>query len=221
MAGCDKKTGGSGGTVNPNNPFAGTWVQDGSGGSVTVVLTENTWTAKYENAIYNSGTYTYTGNTARWKITNEGIGSANVGDTGIATVLNNKMTVSNFSDDDMNGTYTKQASSTPSPSLALVGVWQSVGYYHNYYPETTEKLTPMDVSEKITFNSNGNGVYTANGTEKAFTWTAGEVGIEISIAPSIHNDNNWNYPKREYYVTSTQLIIFWASSLQVVYKKEK
>ena len=94
--------------TNPNNQFAGNWVKDDSGGKVTVVLTENTWTAKYQSSIYNSGTYTYEGSTAQWEITNKGKGNANVGDTGNAAISNSKMIVSNFNDLGMNGQYSKQ-----------------------------------------------------------------------------------------------------------------
>jgi hypothetical protein len=94
----------SGGTNN----FVGTWTQDGSGGSVKVVLTQTNWTATYNNATYNAGTYTYDGTTATWTVTNKGQGSANVGATGNATIQSNgKMVVANFADSAMNGTYTK------------------------------------------------------------------------------------------------------------------
>jgi len=102
---CDKDDNG-GEKINPDNLFAGTWVKDDTG--AVAVLTESTWTATYQGSLYNSGTYTYEDNTAQWKITNKGMGSANVGDTGSATISNNKMTVSSFSDVNMNGKYTKQ-----------------------------------------------------------------------------------------------------------------
>jgi hypothetical protein len=89
------------------NPFVGTWTQDGSNGKVTAVLTEETWTAKVESSVYNSGTYTFEGNTAQWTVTNKGIGSAEVGDGGAATISDGKMAVSNFADANMNGTYSK------------------------------------------------------------------------------------------------------------------
>ena len=95
--------------INPNNQFAGTWTKDNNPEwTVTVVIKETTWVAKVDNETYNSGTYTYTGNTAQWKITNKGMGSANVGETGNAAISNNKMIVSSFSDEYMNGQYTKQ-----------------------------------------------------------------------------------------------------------------
>ena len=94
--------------LNNNNPFVGTWVKDNTDDAVSVVLTNDTWQAIYESSVYNKGTYTCDGNTALWKITDKGKSSANVGDTGSATISNNKMTVSSFSDDDMNGQYKKQ-----------------------------------------------------------------------------------------------------------------
>jgi hypothetical protein len=108
-------------------------------------------------------------------------------------------------------------------SSDLVGTWQSVGYYDDsingyYSPETTTAPIP-DTSEKITFKSNGKGVYAANGSEKEFDWKAGEIGIDISIAPNIHNSDNWNYSGREYYLLSTKLVIFWSNSRQFVYTK--
>jgi len=145
---CDKDNDG-GEKINPDNLFAGTWERDGSGGDVIVVLTESTWTATYQGSLYNSGTYTYDGNTAIWKITNKGIGSANVGDAGSAIISNNKMTVSSFSDEDMNGQYTKQASTDGGGNdngdwILINGVkWttRNVGAsspedYGNYYTDT-------------------------------------------------------------------------------------
>jgi hypothetical protein len=90
-----------------SNPFAGTWTKDGSGGYVTVVITESAWTAKAGNSTYNSGTYTYEGNSAQWTVTNKGIGNANVSDIGNATISDGKLTVANFNDSDMNGIYSK------------------------------------------------------------------------------------------------------------------
>jgi len=103
LVGCDdgSKDDGNG------NPFAGTWTQDGTGGAVKVVLTSSTWTARYNNSVYNEGTYTYEGSTATWTVTNKGMGSAVVGATGSASISNGKMVVSNFSDNAMNGTYSK------------------------------------------------------------------------------------------------------------------
>ena len=94
--------------INPNNLFAGTWVADRDS-DVVVVLTENTWTARYDGEVYNSGTYTYEENVAVWKVNNKGMGTASVGETGNATISSNgKMVVTSFSDVYMNGTYTKQ-----------------------------------------------------------------------------------------------------------------
>ncbi|MDR1678968.1 MAG: hypothetical protein LBR81_04240 [Prevotellaceae bacterium] len=98
------------GNGNAGNPFTGTWTRDGSNGSITVEFTGTTWTAKSGNSIYNSGTYIYDGNTAVLKVSNKGIGNANVGETGSATISNNQMTVSNFSDGNMNGQFTKESS---------------------------------------------------------------------------------------------------------------
>jgi hypothetical protein len=105
-------------------------------------------------------------------------------------------------------------------SSPFVGTWQSVGYYRSaYYPETTATLI-SDTSEKLTFNSNGKGVYSAGGTEKAFDWKAFDIGIDISIAPDIHNTDNWDYAGREYYlVSSTELVIIWSNAYSYVYEK--
>jgi hypothetical protein len=107
----------------------------------------------------------------------------------------------------------------------LVGNWKSVGYYDNsingnYYPGITVAPIP-DTSETITFKSNGKGVYTANGVEKEFDWEPGEIAVHISIAPSVHNSDNWNYGDREYYVSSTELVIIWSNARQFVYQKGK
>ena len=87
--------------------FEGTWTKDGNGVVVTVVITNTGWTAKVADSIYNSGTHTYNGDEAQCEISNKGRGSANVGETGSAKIDNGKMTVSNFSDHWMNGTYSK------------------------------------------------------------------------------------------------------------------
>jgi hypothetical protein len=92
--------------INPDNLFAGTWV--GKSGYVTVTISETTWAAQYESKVYNSGTYTYDDNSAVWTITNKGMSSANVGDTGSATISNGELTVANFNDQYMNGIYSKQ-----------------------------------------------------------------------------------------------------------------
>jgi len=103
---CDKDDGSE--KIHSDNLFAGTWVQDYSDGDVVVVFTETKWTSKYKSSTYNSGTYTYEGNTAQLTVTNKGTGSANVGNTGTATISNNKMTISGFSDENMNDRYTKR-----------------------------------------------------------------------------------------------------------------
>jgi len=103
---CDKDD--DKGGVNPNNQFAGTWVADRDN-DVIVVLTEKTWTAKYDGEVYNSGTCTYEESVAEWKVTNKGMGTAPIGETGSATISSNgKMVVTSFSDVYMNGSYTKK-----------------------------------------------------------------------------------------------------------------
>ena len=102
-------------------------------------------------------------------------------------------------------------------SSPLTGTWESVGYYTNY---STSGNLISDTSEKITFNSNGKGVYTANDTKKEFTWNASDIAVEISIAPSIHNQDNYDYPGREYdLLSSTQLVIYWSNARIYVYEK--
>ena len=94
---------------NPtDNPFFGVWEQVGSSGEVTVEFTATTWIAKSSGSTYNSGTYIFDGNDALIKITNKGMGSAGVGETGNATISGNTMTTSNFSDPYMNSQFTKK-----------------------------------------------------------------------------------------------------------------
>lgn len=83
------------------------WAKDGSNGLVTVIITNSSWVAKVANATYNSGTYTSEGNEFLCEITNKGRGTANIGETGNAKVDKKIMTVYNFSDYWMNGTYSK------------------------------------------------------------------------------------------------------------------
>ena len=101
--------------ADPNNPYVGTWVKDGSDGDVVVVFTNTAWTAKYQNNTYNSGSYTWewidednANAYGEWTITNEGIGDAKKGDKGNAVIDSGKLFVSNFNDGNMNGSYTKQ-----------------------------------------------------------------------------------------------------------------
>ena len=91
-------------TFDTYNPFVGTW----TAGSVSVVIDKNTWIAKFSGSVYNSGTYTHKENESQLKVTDKGIGSAAVGETGIATVSDNKMIVSNLIDKNMNGRYTRK-----------------------------------------------------------------------------------------------------------------
>jgi hypothetical protein len=106
-------------------------------------------------------------------------------------------------------------------SSKLVGTWQSVGYYTNYAAQGT---LVADISEKITFKSNGKGVYATAEIEKSFDWKlvsgAEDFAVDISIAPSIHNSDNWNYGEREYeLISATELIIYWSNARVYSYKK--
>jgi len=89
------------------NSFSGTWKKDENDVLVTVVITNTAWTSEVADIIYNSGTYTYNGGDAQCEITIKGRGSAKVGEKGNAKIVNDKMIVSNFSDNWMNGTYSK------------------------------------------------------------------------------------------------------------------
>ena len=89
--------------IHIDNPFAGTW----SAGNVSVVIDKIAWTAKYCDSVYNSGTYSFEENIAKLKVTNRGIGRADVGENGFALISNNKMVVSGLIDTNMNGSYTK------------------------------------------------------------------------------------------------------------------
>jgi hypothetical protein len=108
-------------------------------------------------------------------------------------------------------------------SSPLVGTWQSVYYgHHSIVGEPGATNVTPDASETITFKSNGKGMYSAAGIEKEFDWTAGEIGVYISIAPSIHNDDNWNDTGREYeLLSSTKLCIYWSNERTYVYNKVK
>jgi hypothetical protein len=99
--------GDGGGNSNGDNPFVGTWTKDDSGGNIKVTVTSTTWTATLSGSTYNSGTYTYSGNAAEYTITNKGSGSADAGSTGIATISGGEMILSDFSDSNMNGNYSK------------------------------------------------------------------------------------------------------------------
>jgi hypothetical protein len=111
------------GAVGPGeNPFVGTWTMDNKGGTVYVTLTNTTWTAAADGAVYNSGTYTHITGTkaAEWTVTG---GGHYTGNTGIAFFTDDDtIRVANFSNvySEMNGTFTKL-----NPSLTLRGTWIS------------------------------------------------------------------------------------------------
>jgi hypothetical protein len=121
MVACDSGSGGDDGNSGSDgfNPFVGLWTLD-SNGRITATVTETTWTARYNTSVYNSGTYTYKGNNATFKITNKGQGSEDVGFTFPASISGNKMIISTTG--SMNGTYTKDGGNTPS--ITLDGLWK-------------------------------------------------------------------------------------------------
>ena len=100
VIGCDNDNGGS---TNDNNSFVGEWTQDDSNGTVKVTFTNTEWTATVSGNVYNKGTYT-SENPSTWTVTGGTAACA----TGTATIAYGKMTVTNFTDSNMNGTYTKQ-----------------------------------------------------------------------------------------------------------------
>jgi hypothetical protein len=106
----DTSGGGSGNPFNGKTLSAST----GDGYTVVVTITDATWAANiysgsYHAGLYNSGTYTYSGKGAQWTVTTVGtLGTdfTNVGDTGLAILLDNgSIVVANFYDSNMNGTY--------------------------------------------------------------------------------------------------------------------
>ena len=107
MVACGDNSGSGG--ENKINPFVGTWIKDGSGGSVKITVTDSAWTAYYNSNIYCAGTYIYSESTATFTVTNKGMSSQNVGTTGNVTIQSNgKMVITSFTDTAANGTYTKQ-----------------------------------------------------------------------------------------------------------------
>jgi hypothetical protein len=104
FAACDNGTNDNG----TENPFVGIWIKDYSGGSTKVTVTEDTWSAKHKDVFYNGGTYTYSGTPSSvWTVTDKGQGSAEPNETGNAAIANGKMTISDFSDSNMNGSYSR------------------------------------------------------------------------------------------------------------------
>ena len=108
------------GTVS--NPFIGTWTHDNPGGfndEIKVVCTATTWevyitqsTQGISDVKFASGTYTYIGNPATWTV-DWILGwqhtDLRVGHVGVAMILSaTQIGVGVFSDENANGTYTKQ-----------------------------------------------------------------------------------------------------------------
>ena len=106
------------GNQNTENPFEGTWKRSPVTTPVTITLTKNTWTLNASSVSMN-GTYTYQGNTAQLKVT----GGVFIGDTGNATISDNKMTVSNSKNAALNGQYTKRQEGEDNPTNDLIGTW--------------------------------------------------------------------------------------------------
>jgi hypothetical protein len=94
--------------IDPLDPFFGTWVHDASNGALTVIVDDDFWTAELSNVLYNSGIYYFEDDSAFFEITDQGKSSAKVGETGKGEIINNKFSVSGFSDPKMNGTYSKK-----------------------------------------------------------------------------------------------------------------
>ena len=145
--------------------FIGVWEKDNSGGSVLIEFTDDAWTASYEGATYNSGTYevnnaTESSVTATLKVTNKGIGSANVGNTGSAvlTIGSNMITVSGFSDANMNGQYSNPDLSLVSSLFdgVLTGTVENVTDHDSIYSRVTATLVPPDYDGSRWVVSEGN-----------------------------------------------------------------
>lgn len=60
---CDNGAGGGDGPSAGTNPFIGTWTGTNSGGSVKLVMTNNTWAITYLGTTYN-GNYARTSDTS-------------------------------------------------------------------------------------------------------------------------------------------------------------
>ena len=136
--------------------FIGVWEKDNSGGSVLIDFTADAWTASYEGATYNSGTYevnkiTESAITANLKVTNKGIGSANVGSTGSAvlTLGSNKIAVSGFSDANMNGQYSNPDLSLVSSLFdgTLTGTAENISGNDSIYSRVMATLVPPDYDD--------------------------------------------------------------------------
>jgi len=117
-------SGGSSSSIYIACPCIGTWERtslfEGTSVTITVTITAEWWAAKYNygrgDMPYNSGTYTYSGNDGIWTVTDKGASTENVGGIGNASISNDKMTmtVTSFSDPNMNGVYTKKSTASSS-----------------------------------------------------------------------------------------------------------
>ena len=124
--------------TSTDEAFVGTWEKENNS-SVLLTFTEDKWTSSREGVTYNSGTYevgkiTDISIAAKLKVTNKGNGSANAGATGNASLSlgNYKLTISGFSDANMNGQYI-------NPELALVS-----GAFDGVITGTAEKRPTND-----------------------------------------------------------------------------
>ena len=149
-----------------DNPFVDTWNKDASAPAVTFVFGQSSWISYVGGSPYNSGTYSFTGNTAVLTVTNNGNGSASTGSTGSATIMNGKMSISGFSDATMNGQYSKSTVSDLETS-AFDGRITAVVQNGNAYNSVISRVKALYYTDSGEEHVVASGTY-ANG---GFTMT--------------------------------------------------
>jgi hypothetical protein len=198
---CKKDSGG--GSSEPNNQFMGTWVSNNDESAIVEIGTTD-WIAKVGNDVYCSGTYTYNENTAKLEITNKGMSSAEVGEIGNATISGNEMTISGFSDNEMNGKLTQKSGGDGNPFVInaanVIGgnsdiiTVKAIIYSDGEYVLVSDKYEnngfilnlPAIVSDKYLYNL-AEGLYKA-GFKGTISDTKAKMGASVIWAYNIEGE---------------------------------
>jgi hypothetical protein len=108
LAGCPTEDGG-GDEPGSGSSLTGTWTGSGDISDYTLVFTATTWTQAEEEGSTMSGSYTYAGTSLTLQVTQlEGESIS-----GTAVINGSTLTLSSFPEmADLNGTYTKEGSSS-------------------------------------------------------------------------------------------------------------
>jgi hypothetical protein len=127
----------SGGNGSPVASLSGTWY---ASGERSVVFTENTFNYKVNNETVYSGTFSVSGSTMTFN-------TSTVTATCNFTLSADTYVISNHTDPRVNGTYTKDGSSTTPTTYSLDGVWELMGVQITISGSTGVISPPTEVGD--------------------------------------------------------------------------